>query len=207
MRDEAPEEGGGYREYAPAVVRLLQGPVYDEDKAVWKLLVSNAHLVARYFARIGVELVLDEAEGFAYLSQPGGEEEEGRLRLVRRTPLSFEVSLLLVILREEFEQFDANNADSRNLFLSAKEIRERIGLYFRERADETRLVRELERYVNQVESLGFIREVDTPEAVSHAAQPLDRVYEIRRIVKAKVNNDFLEEFKKSMESYGNGNLV
>ncbi len=186
-----------YREYAPAIVRLLQGPVYDDD-AVWKLLVLSAAAVRRYLAQIGVDLVLDDAEGFAYLTQPEAEDDdEKRPRLVRRMPLSFEVSLLLVILREELDRFDATNADARKLHLGAREIRERIGLYFKEKTDQTRLVRDFDRYIRQVEELGFIRAVRQPDTIA----PTEAVYEVRRIVKAKVNNELLEGFKKAMEEY------
>lgn len=182
-----------YREWARAAVPLLQGPVYD-DEPVWKLLVENAAHVHRWLAAIGVELVLDESEGFAYLSQPEPEEESGRARLVRRRPLTFEVSLLLVILREEFEHFDAAGTDSRRLYLTAAEIRERISLYFREKTDQTRLVRELDRYIRQAVDLGFLRE-------AREAGGAETVYEVRRIVKAKVNAGFLEEFKRAMEEH------
>ena len=186
-----------YKEYAPAIVRLLQGPVYDDD-AVWRLLVANGGAVQRYLAQIGVDLVLDEAEGFAYLTQPdASEDEESRPRLVRRMPLSFEVSLLLVILREELDRFDATNADARKLHLAAREIRERIGLYFKEKTDQTRLMRDFDRYIRQVEELGFVRAVRQPDAIAAA----ETVYEVRRIVKAKVNNELLEGFKKAMEEY------
>lgn len=182
------DDADGYRGWAPAAVRLLQGPVYDDEPA-WKLLADNAVPIRRWLAAIGVELILDESEGFAYLSQPESEEEGGRARLVRRMPLTFEVSLLLVILREEFEHFDTANTDSRRLYLSGQEIRERIGLYFKEKTDQTRLMRELDRYIRQVEALGFIREAR------------EDMYEVRRIVKAKVNTGFLEDFKRAMEEH------
>jgi hypothetical protein len=182
-----------YQPWARAAVALLQGPVYD-DEPVWRLLVDHAAAVQRWLAAIGVELVLDEAEGFAYLSQPEAEEEGGRARLVRRRPLTFETSLLLVILREELERFDAASTDSRRLYLTAAEIRDRIGLYFREKTDQTRLARELDRYMHLVRDLGFLREIGE----GSGEEPR---YEVRRIVKAKVNAGFLEEFRRVMEEH------
>jgi hypothetical protein len=184
------------RDYAPAVVRLLQGPVYEEDGPVWKLLLTHAAAVQRHFAQIAVELVVDESEGYAYLTQPEAEGETGPARLVRRSPLSFEVSLLLVILREELDHFDSSNADARRLHLSAHQIRDDIALYFKEKTDQTRLARELDRYIRQVVDLGFLREV-RPDGSASATEV---VYEVRRIIKAKVNNDFLERFKTAMEN-------
>jgi hypothetical protein len=196
MNPDAREED--YRDWAAAAVRLLQGPVYD-DEPIWKLLLDNDVHVRHWLAAIGVELILDREEGFAYLSQPEPEEEGGRARLVRRMPLTFETSLLLVILREEFEHFDSANTDSRRLYLTAAEIRERIGLYFREKTDQTRLMRELDRYINQVRELGFLRVARESSALPGGAT--ETVYEVRRIVKAKVNTGFLEEFKRAMEEH------
>jgi len=56
--------------YAPVLVRLFQGVVYDEDRKVWSDLVAFQHQVRKYFATIGVNLHLNEQEGFAFLSQP-----------------------------------------------------------------------------------------------------------------------------------------
>ena len=56
-----------------------------------------------YVAVLGLELVLDEAEGYAFLrarNRDGDETTTKLPRLVARRPLSFPVSLLLALLRK-----------------------------------------------------------------------------------------------------------
>ncbi len=63
-----------------------------------------------YVAVLGLELVLDEAEGYAFLrSRPGRRRDAAPKlpRLVARRPLSFPVSLLLALLRKKLAEFDA----------------------------------------------------------------------------------------------------
>ena len=56
MRNEYPE----FRDWSIAAVRLLQGVVELEDGRVWDLLLSNIPQIEQYFARMGLQLVIDE---------------------------------------------------------------------------------------------------------------------------------------------------
>src|SRR6266849_4561853 len=95
--------------YAPAVIRLLQGPLYSDDATAWKLLVQHSDQIRNYCGQMGLELLLHEEDGFAYLRQPEWEDDEGRSielpRLTRRQPLSRDVSMLCVLLREQLLLF------------------------------------------------------------------------------------------------------
>ena len=146
--------------YAPVLVRLFQGVIYEEDKKIWNDLVAFQHQIRKYFMTIGVELHLNEQEGFAFLSQPN--EIEGEKvkvpRIVRRMPLSYELTILLVILREALEEFDAQNTDSRKLFVTNTEIKDRIEVFFEQKADKVRLLERFDAYINSVVDLGFLKE-------------------------------------------------
>jgi hypothetical protein len=52
--------------YASLILKLLQGVIYYDDKQ-WEQLISYAVPVQRHFAAIGLQLHLDESEGYAYL--------------------------------------------------------------------------------------------------------------------------------------------
>src|SRR5215208_2511849 len=95
--------------YAPAVIKLLQGVIYHDDTAAWNLLLAHQTPIQEYFARIGLVVYVDEADGFAFLRQPELESEEGSRialpRLIRRDRLSYHVTLLCVLLRERLDQF------------------------------------------------------------------------------------------------------
>lgn len=177
---------------SPLLVKLLSGILYYEDP-LWRELINQKSLVQDYFSPLGLELVLHEGEGYAFLTQKEFEEgEEAIPRLVRRHPLSFEVSLLLVILREELERFDMKATEERSLFLRKEDIRELTEVYFKEKKDEVKLLKELDRYINQVEKLGFLR------ALTGESQ---NAYEVMRVLKAKVDPEFLEEFKRKLDEH------
>jgi hypothetical protein len=88
------------------VISLLKGVLYQESDAG---PVEVADPVASPRARLlqpclALELVLDEAEGYAFLrARPETDDECARLpRLIARRPLSFPVSLLLALLRKKW---------------------------------------------------------------------------------------------------------
>jgi len=181
--------------YAPLIVKLLQTIIYDDEKSVWNDLLAFQHQVRSYFAVIGIELILNEHEGFAYLSQPDNAEGEPLQvpRLVRRMPISYEVTLLCVVLREALEEFDVKNTDARKLFLTSKDMKDRIELFFRERTDRVKLLEKLDVYINAAVALGFLKEADVR---SHDA--LNKTFEVRRVLKSKMNNEKLEEIRSKM---------
>ena len=181
--------------YAPVLVRLFQGVIYEEDKKSWNDLVAFQHQIRKYFATIGVDLHLNEQEGFAFLSQP--EEIEGEKvkvpRIVRRIPLSYELTILSVILREALEEFDAQNTDSRKLFITNTEIKDRIEVFFEQKADKIRLLERFDAYINNIVDLGFLK-----EAQVRGFDEKEKTYEVRRVLKAKINSEKLEEIKEKM---------
>jgi hypothetical protein len=182
--------------YSPLLIKLLQSIVYDDDKAIWNDVIAFQQQIRSYFAVMGIELILNEQEGFAYLSQPDNVEGEVVQvpRLVRRMPISYEVTLLCVVLREALEEFDIKNTDARKLFLTSKEIKDRIELFFGDKSDKVKLLERLDVYINTAASLGFLKEIDVR---SHDAQ--NKTYEARRVLKSKINNEKLEEIRAKMQ--------
>jgi hypothetical protein len=181
--------------YAPLLIKLLQSIVYDDEKAIWNDILAFQHQIRNYFAVMGLELILNEQEGFAYLSQPDAVDGGVVMpRLVRRMPISYEVTLLCVVLREALEEFDIKNTDSRKLFLTNKDIKDRIELFFGDRSDKVKLLERLDSYINTAVTLGFLKEMDIR---SHDLQ--NKTYEVRRVLKSKINNEKLEEIRAKMQ--------
>ena len=176
------------------VVPLLKGVLYMADNpAQWNALLDLQFRVRDYVAVLGLELMLDEAEGYAYLrSLPGDEDPDGpkRPRLVARRQLSFPVSLLLALLRKKLAEFDARGGDTR-LILSRDEIVELIRVFLPEGTNETRLIDQVGTHLNKVADLGFVRrlrgQADT--------------FEVRRILKAFVDAQWLAEFDQRLADY------
>lgn len=181
--------------YAHLIVKLFQTVIYDDDRKTWQELLSFQHQIRNYFAVIGIELHLNEQDGFAFLSQPDEMEGQKVPRLARRMPLSYEVTLLLVVLREAIEEFDVANTDNRKLFITNEELKDRIELFFEDKADKVKLLDRFDTYINSVASLGFIKETEVRRFDENV-----KTYEVRRIIKAKINNEKLEEIKAKLSA-------
>ena len=145
-------------------------------------------------------MILDEAEGYAFLkSRPEPDEDEAtpRLpRLVARRPLSYPVSLLLALLRKKLAEFDAGGSDTR-LVLSRDEIVELVRLFLPDGSNEARLIDQIEQSINKIVELGFLHKLKF--AGSAVAGPPS--YEVRRILKAFVDAQWLAEFDQRLSTY------
>ena len=184
-------------EYAHIVIKLLQDVVYDEDKNTWSDLLTYQVPVRDYLAKIGIDVYLNEREGFAFLRQK--DDESLKLpRLVRRTPMSYEVTLLCAILREMLEEFDVGDTDSRKCFIHGSELREKIEMFFPEATNRVRLLDKFDRAIKTAVNLGFLKEV-----LSEKPDDKETRYEVRRVIKAKIPNSKLEEIKHELEQYAN----
>ncbi|MEG4862857.1 MULTISPECIES: DUF4194 domain-containing protein [unclassified Microcoleus] len=189
--------------YAPAIIKLLQGILYeDEDKEDWCELLKNEKNVREYFGKIGLRLYLDEAEGYAFLQQPDGDdgdEEAKKLpRLVKRLPLSYEVTVLCVLLREKLLEFNnsTSTSDSARCIVSKHHIHDLMRPFFPEQSDDPKLLKKFDESINRVVKLHFLKELKNTEGES---------YEIRRILKAKIPAETLTDIKKGLEAYDKSN--
>lgn len=180
------------------VVPLLKGVIYrEEDNILWAALLKLQSRVRDYTAVLGLNLVLDEAEGYAFLQSKATSEDEDSLklpRLIRRQPLTFYVSLLLVLLRKKLVESDASGVDTR-LILSRDAVVELIRVFLPAGSNESRLIDNVETHLNKVIELGFVRRLK-PQA--GAQEPM---FEVRRILKAFVDAQWLADFDLRLAGY------
>ena len=182
----APHPAAAQPDLTTLVIPLLKGVFYREDDAAqWAALLQLQARVRDYVAVLALDLVVDEAEGYAFLrAQPQDDEDAPKLpRLVRRQPLSFQVSLLLALLRKKLAEFDASGGDTR-LILTRGAVVELVRVFLPAGSNESRLMDQIETQLNKVIELGFVRRLKAPtEAASNRAAQ-EPVYEVRRILKA-----------------------
>lgn len=180
-----------------AVIPLMKGVIYQEGTPdLWHVLLSLQARVRDYVAVLGLELVLDEAEGYAFLrSRPVNEDETATKlpRLVARRQLSFAVSLMLALLRKKLAEFDAGGGDTRPV-LSRDDVVELIRVFLPEGSNETKLLDQVDAHLNKIVDLGFLR---------HLKQQSGKipVFEVRRILKAFIDAQWLAEFDERMAIY------
>jgi hypothetical protein len=177
---------------ASAIIRLMRGVVYQEsDEDTWLTLGRAGAGVRDHFATIGVEVVVDEDEGFAYLrSRPEVEGEEALPRLVRRRTLTYPVSLLLVLLRKRLVEFETGGGEGR-LVLTTEQIVEMLRLFQAESTNDARLVDNAETTIKKAADLGFVRQLRGQS--DH--------WEVRRILKAYVDAEALSGFAAKLREY------
>jgi hypothetical protein len=168
------------------LVPLLKGVTYRADDAAhWHSLLELQGRVRDHVAVLGLELTLDEAEGYAFLRSRAESDDPAvpKLpRLVARRPLTFQLSLLLALLRKKLAEFDAGGGDTR-LIMSR--------VFVPEGSNQTRLIDQIDTQLNRVVDLGFVRRLRGQE----------HIFEVQRILKAFVDAQWLAEFDARLAAY------
>jgi len=178
---------------ATAIIRLMQGVVYREsDEDAWETLQRSGAQVRDHFAIIGVDIVVDEDEGYAFLRSraPADEGEEPLPRLVRRRRLTYHVSLLLVLLRKRMVEFETGGGAGR-LVLTTEQMVEMLRLFQAESGNDARLVDSAGSTIKKVAELGFLKQLR--DQTDH--------WEVRRILKAYVDAETLSDFAGTLRDY------
>lgn len=192
--DKSCQGDNGRRQLSSAVVPLLKGVLYRESSPEpWQALIDLQAQVRDYVQVMGLELILDEAEGYAFLrSRPDSDGANAAKipRLIARRLLSFPISLLLALLRKKLAEFDAGGGDTR-LVLSRDEIVEIIRVFLGEASNEARMIDQVDAYINKVAELGFLRPLRGQE----------KMFEVLRILKAYVDAQWLGEFDQRLIAY------
>ncbi len=189
-----PGSSDGDADLGRILIPLLKSIVYrDQDPGLWNSLLSLQGRVRDYVGVLGLNLILDEAEGYAFLRAISQDDESAssRLpRLVARRPLSFPVSLLLALLRKKLAEFDAVGSETR-LILSRNDVLELIRVFLPAGSNETRLVDQVDTYINKAAELGFVRKL----------RGQDGMIEVQRILKAFVDAQWLAQFDETLAGY------
>lgn len=174
------------------LVALFQGVLYRDAKPqIWQPLLDLQGRVRDHCGTIGLELILDEPEGYAWLRQRTPREGEAALpRLVQRRALSYPVSLILALLRKRLAESDAAGTDTL-LVVSRDQVAEELRLFLPETANEARQSDRLDSHLNKIVELGFLRRLRSSE----------HEYEVRRILKAFVDAQWLADFEQRLAQY------
>jgi hypothetical protein len=176
-----------------AVIQLMKGPVYrDTHDRAWQYLLQLQPQARDYVSTLGLQVVIDEAEGYAFLRQrPVDEDVDRQLpRLIPRRSLSFHVSLLLALLRKKLVEFDAQGGDTK-LMLTRAQITEMLRVFLPATSNEARLIDQVDAHINKAVEFGFLRQAKTAEPV----------FEVRRILKAFVDGQWLADLDARLAEY------
>tara|TARA_A100000171_G_scaffold45648_1_gene49628 strand:+ start:4761 stop:5351 length:591 start_codon:yes stop_codon:yes gene_type:complete len=180
--------------YAKSAVKLLQGPVFEDQQDVWNEVLQYQVELTQYFEKIALEVVIDKRDGYAYLKQIELDESGSTIGLIRRMPLTYDLTLVCVLLREWLLEFESSDLETANLYITPKEFRDRMEMFFKEKTNELKFIKELNRHLDQCVDMGFLKLVhkDTTSQDEYR-------YEVKRILKARVTTDELSKFKQQLE--------
>ncbi len=179
--------------YASVIIKLLQGVIYNDDKELWDNLVSYQVQIREYFELIGIDVHIYESEGFAFLKQKQFDEgqEIDLPNLIEKRQLSYPVTLLCVLLVEKLVEFDVTGGDSTRLIVDKEELKEMLRIFLPEKTNEAKLFDNIDAHINKLVDYGFLRKLNNAEGK----------YEVKRILKAKIPADTLQEIKNRLEEY------
>lgn len=173
------------------LIQLFKGPLYrDTHDKLWEQMLKLRAPVSDHVAVLGLQAEIDESEGYAFLRSRTVDDDVEFPRLVARRTLPFHVSLLLALLRKRLLEFDASSADPR-LVVSRDDIVEMLRVFLPESSNDARLTDSIEAHINKVVDLGFLRRLRSDP----------NQYEVRRIIKAFVDGQWLSNFDQSLDEY------
>jgi len=174
---------------------LIKSVVYrDENPRVWRQLAKLDRQVRDYFATVGLMLILDEEEGYAFLRQRPDEQIDPAApsipRLVSRQPYSMSRSLLLALLRKRLAEQDARDLAGSKLVLTEEQMLDMVRTFLPQTSDEVLADNRIRDDIGALAGSGFLRKF--PD------QP--KTYEVRRILKAFVDAEQLARFLQRIQT-------
>ena len=178
---------------AAVKVRLLQDAVYSDDTEIWAALLRYRSHIENFFYEIGLQLIVHEEDGFAYLKQADQEDGVAVPRLFRRDKLPKGVAIVGVLLRERLLQFDEKVHDESRLILRKDDIVQIVTPFFPETHDEIKADKRIEAAINKAEEMGLLRKMVAIDG--------DERYEVRRIIKARFPVETLKVLREQLEAY------
>jgi hypothetical protein len=181
--------------YAAVALKLLREVVTSSDEREWSLLMSYQHAVQDYFVRIGLRVVINPNDGYAFLEQPETDTNGVPVRLPRLTrtqPLSAGQTLLLLLLRERLDEFLNQPGEADQLILSRDEMHFMIEPYLRSRLDQRRIEQTVKNLINALADMGLIKRVS-------ADHPDD--YVIERIIRAKFTSTDIAQLRDQIVNH------
>lgn len=179
--------------YALAVIKLFQGVVNNDDKAAWNCLIQYQLEIKQFFSGIGIEVFIQENEGFAFLRQRvrDSDQDDALPSLLRKDQLTYRVTLLSVLLYEKLVEFDMKGGDSTRLIIDREEIKDTVRIFLPEASNEANLIDKVDKNINTLVEIGFLRPLSTSP----------NKFEVRRILKAKIPAESLLEIKERLREH------
>ena len=178
---------------SPIIIHLLKGILFrNQHPLLWNDLLELQSQILDYVQVIGLNLEIDDIEGYAWLTQiiPDEGEKEPLPRLIARRPLSYPISLLCVLLRKKMAEADSSG-DQMRVIVSREELNNAMRVFMPEKSNEAQIAASINATINKVTELGFLRKLKND----------NENLEIQRIISALVDADWTADFNEKLKIY------
>ncbi|MEZ0485982.1 DUF4194 domain-containing protein [Fibrella aquatica] len=180
-------------EKAQVLGALYKGPLFQQQDKLWRLLLKHQHEVRKHVAEWGGDLLLDEAEGYARLTEMEVDDEirEQLPTLIEKRPLNYPTTLLAVLLRKQL--IEHQRTSSENLLrVNRTDMLDQLSNFLNAgQTDEAKLRDRADEAINTLERYGLLRKLgaDTDD------------YEVRRLLNSFVDLEFIAEFEEKLRQH------
>lgn len=178
------------------IARLVTGPLYQDETELWNRLLTEEADVRAHYRNMGLDVVIDPDSGFAFLKQEetapaeDGDWQESTEaampRLLRRTPLSYHQTLLLILLRERLLQHEQSPDSEVYLYLDDDDLTDLLRPYFAETHNEKKLDDRVARVIGRLVDIGVLRKLKNRS---------EAIYRVEPILKAKLPAEQIKEVR------------
>ncbi len=210
------------KSWSREAVKLLKGPVYKkrEKKEVWDNILTYKSSLDEYFGVLGLRVFLDTIDGYAFLEEIGeslerGMEEENEdeevitgtklPHLIKKTPLSYSQSMLVVLLRYEIEKYETSQSEADSAIMRKSEIAALYKSFTKDKADEVKAMKTLDSTLRTFCRLTFL--FTSPDALSESEISDEAEFELSPILKAKIDTAFMKELLEKMKASGEDKMA
>lgn len=182
-RDEALSE---------VVIALFKGVIYQENNVtLWEKLLQLQNDVRDYVRVLHLELILNELDSYACLKTKEMDEDNSFPKLIAKRSLSFEVTLLLALLRKGLVEVEQNNTETR-FILSLSQLIDLMKVHLGESTNQAKLADRIEATVNKVVELGFLQKLKSQQIEPH--------FEVKRVLKSFIDVAWLQQFDQWLKA-------
>lgn len=177
------------------LVQLLKGPIYrDSMPVLWQDFLIYKEQVHDYFQHIGLNVFVHDDFGFAFLRQPIASEsvDDDKVvpRLIQQRELSFELSVLLILLRKRLAEHDNSSSEAR-VVLDERDIIQMMKVFLPETNNEIKQKKDVDSLIEKAVDMGVLRRMTYDQ----------RKLEVLRILAALFDASRLAELQNRIEEY------
>ncbi len=179
--------------YSKAIVKLLKGTVESRD-IVWNDILMYQIEIQNYISQIGLELVVKENDGYAFVKQFEIDNEGNTIGIASKRQIGFETSVILIILRQLIEEFENNPIEAiSEKYITHEELINEIELFLSEKYNKVQFFKDIDKFIKRVVDLGYLKEIKTDST--------EQRYKIHKIITEKITLDTLNEFNEKLQKY------